>query len=37
MFFIALLQNASLTLVTRARNSNNLLYGGIAVLIYNTL
>jgi len=37
MFFVAFLQNASLTLVTRARNSDNLWYGGLAVLIYNSL
>ena len=37
MFFVAFLQNASLTLVTRARNSDNLWCGGLAVLIYNSL
>ena len=35
MFGLVLLQNASFTLVGRARNSNSLIFHGIASLISN--
>lgn len=35
MFFLVVLQNASFTLVSRARNSKSLLYHGIASVLSN--
>lgn len=35
MFALVVLQNASFTLVSRARNSNSLMYNGIASLFSN--
>ena len=35
MLFLVILQNASFTLVSRARNSSSLLYHGIASVLSN--
>ena len=35
MFFLVILQNASFTLVSRARNSSSMLYHGIASVLSN--
>ena len=35
MLFLVIIQNASFTLVSRARNSNSLLYHGIASVVSN--
>lgn len=35
MLFLTILQNASFTLVSRARNSNSLLYHGVASVLSN--
>ena len=35
LFFVTILQNGSFTLVSRARNSNSLLFHGIASVLSN--
>lgn len=35
MFFLVILQNASFTLVSRARNSSSMMYHGIASVLSN--
>ncbi len=35
LFFVTILQNASFTLVSRARNSNSLLFHGFASVLSN--
>ena len=35
MLFLVILQNASFTLVSRARNSNSLVYHGVASVLSN--
>lgn len=35
LFFVTILQNASFTLVSRARNSNSILFHGLASILSN--
>lgn len=35
LFFVTILQNASFTLVSRARNSNSILFHGLASVLSN--